>query len=1534
MSQNKSPNRGQQDHKLPLSEQIQDMVSLNEELQRSREECARLTRLLDSLPFGIASKKFGSDNYDFINNQFIKITGINNLKDNIEQEKNSTNENLLRFLDLKQGDLHKRSLNNSKGDSTCPNELKFEAVINNNKGEDEILNVKMLEFAHDKNNGDEIITIIEFGPCVLPGDIDKQHSLYFKDVIDYSNFIAYRFNAKENRIDYISKKAEGFLGYSLEQQLSKDLLEISTEIHPEDWNLLVQRVEELRRKTNSNIVQIHAGYRRLDSNGIYRPMRDYMTFIFDSLGTVEFIMGAVEDISEKVKAEDAKIKQESKFIDLFKITGEYVWEYYLASNEIIINNSLSKILGYSLDNKAETLESWIELIHEQDRKQFRDELENLINRSVAHSKTAFRFDSLSGDTYWFYFRAKVTELDEIGNASKIIAVLTDITQIKKLEILYRKSEKNLRKLFENSLEGTFIVDEQGIIIEWNAAQEKLTGISWDKAVGKALWDIQYQLLPEIRKSESAYEQLKVSLQEFLRTGESEWNNKKFVHEILSINGTLKSIESYIIPFTTENGFRIASVSRDITGAMLREVEQNETERCLKEIFYNSQDILYRVDLKTFTFNNVSPAVFSILGYNPEDIENLTTTDIVQLLHPIDQELFTELPQQIAAFTIDDPRVFHREYRMKHRDGSFKWLSDKQTLVFDDSGIPAYIVGSIREITEDKLAMEILEQSEDRYKMLSREFRGILDAIPDSLIVLTPELEFKWANKTALDAHKTTQSKIVGKKCYNVWHNLDEPCQDCPVLETVNTLKPVSKILSNDNRIWDVRTIPILASNGKIISIIELAKDITIRKNTEEKLRLSEEKYRLLVENIQSGIYIIQDEKFIYANKKFCDMTGYDYNELIGLDIIELTAPEDREIIIGAYRKRLEGEKTPISYNYSILHKDKKTKVLVNRRGDLITIGGRFATMGVVTPITDINLLENIQKSLYKVSNAANFAKNLDEFYLFIYKAINELLSAKNFYIALCDWDNKTVSFPFYVDEYDSPEPSSIPPSPFGTGMTEYFLHTGEPEIISLDRFNELIEAGKVELIGTDSEFYLGAPLKTADNRIIGMIAVQTYDKNEYYTETDKNILTFVAAQLAIAMERMKTQAALSDSESKYRLLVEHAFDAIYLMRETHYEYVNNMFCQLTGYSYNELTSPDFDYETLLPEETREFMKERYKLRIEGKPITPKYEVKIQNRNGQLIDVEVCTVSIAQPGEVAVLGFMRDITDRKIAERAIRDLNKQLEDRVAERTAQLENVLRDLKLEIAVRRSAEEKLIQSKNEITKAFEREKQLNDLKTRFISMISHEYRTPLTIIMTSTYLIEKFFTMQDEEKFNNKIFMIRSAINTMTELLENVLTVGRLDSGEMVLDFTTINLIEFCRHLIRELSEADPNQHQIKLVSKSVSVILKTDMKLLRMIISNLLTNAIKFSAPKTTVTIEIIDDYSDLTIKVSDEGYGMLQDDIEHLYEPFYRGKNIGVVPGTGLGLAIVKRCIERLNGRIKVNTNIDSGTEFIINIKKLT
>ena len=246
-------------------------------------------------------------------------------------------------------------------------------------------------------------------------------------------------------------------------------------------------------------------------------------------------------------------------------------------------------------------------------------------------------------------------------------------------------------------------------------------------------------------------------------------------------------------------------------------------------------------------------------------------------------------------------------------------------------------------------------------------------------------------------------------------------------------------------------------------------------------------------------------------------------------------------------------------------------------------------------------------------------------------------------------------------------------------------------------------------------------------------------------------------------------------------------------------------------------------------------------------------------------------------------------------------------------------------DITLRKKAEQ-------DIQNALIKEKELNELKSRFISMVSHEFRTPLGLIMSSTELLEKYGEKWDAGKRTEHLNRIKKAVTNLTWLMEDVLTEGERDAGKIKLIPKQCDLTLLINEMIKEAAANIKECPQIQFIHSQKSFIIFSDEKLLRQIFLNLISNAVKYTPPDKKVSLQVFEKDENVTVEIKDEGIGISQNDLKNIFDPFTRGENVGQKKGTGLGLSIVKRTVGILKGDIKVKSKINEGTIFSVVLPK--
>lgn len=370
-----------------------------------------------------------------------------------------------------------------------------------------------------------------------------------------------------------------------------------------------------------------------------------------------------------------------------------------------------------------------------------------------------------------------------------------------------------------------------------------------------------------------------------------------------------------------------------------------------------------------------------------------------------------------------------------------------------------------------------------------------------------------------------------------------------------------------------------------------------------------------------------------------------------------------------------------------------------------------------------------------------------------------------------------------------------------------------------------------------------------------------------------------------------------------------------------------------GYKKEELVGKKI--EVLLPQKYRGSHvqdRNRFYAHPENKVMGHGRDLHGQKKDGAEFPVEVSLSHYRDEDNIYAIAFVIDITVRKNNEIAVNRhreelqeitrqvtlLNSDLEQKVENRTKMLRETLAELE--------------KSKKEVTEALEKEKELGDLKSGFVTMASHEFRTPLSTILSSAFLLSKYNGPDDEDKREKHINRIKDAVNDMKSILEDFLSLGKLEDGLVkakTADFSAAEYREELQHTIEGMMQIAKQGQRIAFSHEGENDI-RVDISLLKNIIINLCSNAIKFSPANGNIEVRSLNNGPMLTVSVKDNGIGISEEDQQHLFERFFRAKNAVNIQGTGLGLHIISKYAELLNASISLKSELGNGTEFTISI----
>lgn len=312
------------------------------------------------------------------------------------------------------------------------------------------------------------------------------------------------------------------------------------------------------------------------------------------------------------------------------------------------------------------------------------------------------------------------------------------------------------------------------------------------------------------------------------------------------------------------------------------------------------------------------------------------------------------------------------------------------------------------------------------------------------------------------------------------------------------------------------------------------------------------------------------------------------------------------------------------------------------------------------------------------------------------------------------------------------------------------------------------------------------------------------------------------------------------------------------------------------------------------------------------------EVLGQKKNGSTFPFWLSISEVNYENRKIFTGFVQDLSKQKEAEEMLRLYTEELEEVIRERTADLHTMVKRLE--------------DAKDNVTKSLQKEKDLNRLKSQFVSMASHEFRTPLGSVQLSASLINKYAEKNDIEGVYKHTLKIRNSVDLLTNILNDFLSLDRLEGGVIEPHPKSFNIVKFSEEIIEEMqSMTKQNQNIVYQHTGNIGTVY-LDPHLLKNAIINLISNAIKYSGENTFIEFNTYISEDKCIVEVKDDGIGIPEADQKHLLEPFFRANNTGKIPGTGLGLNIVKQYAHLMNGEITWISKLDEGTTFILIFKQ--
>ncbi|MES2107729.1 MAG: PAS domain-containing sensor histidine kinase [Bacteroidota bacterium] len=381
-------------------------------------------------------------------------------------------------------------------------------------------------------------------------------------------------------------------------------------------------------------------------------------------------------------------------------------------------------------------------------------------------------------------------------------------------------------------------------------------------------------------------------------------------------------------------------------------------------------------------------------------------------------------------------------------------------------------------------------------------------------------------------------------------------------------------------------------------------------------------------------------------------------------------------------------------------------------------------------------------------------------------------------------------------------------------------------------------------------------------------------------------------------------------------IIQNAIDGIITINERGLvELINPSACKLFGYQPDEVIGKNISMLMPSPDKDQhDAYLERYQRTGQARMIGIGREVKGCRKDGTIFPFRLGLSEVQYSGRKIYTGFIHDLSKEKEAEDLLKDYALHLEELVEERTHSLNESVQALQ--------------QAKEDIGVSLEKEKELSLLKSRFVSIASHEFRTPLTSIQLSASLIEKYGESFQTANIAKHVAKIKAAVFNLTTILNDFLSIEKIESGKEEPVYSNFNLVKFSEEITQEMQVMAKQDQNIIYHHTGLQNLVRLDRNLLKNCISNLITNAIKYSGENTLIAFNTTISSDKCVITVKDNGIGIPEADQKHLFEAFFRAHNTGTIPGTGLGLNIVARYTELMNGTIDFKSTVNKGTLFTI------
>lgn len=1263
------------------------------------------------------------------------------------------------------------------------------------------------------------------------------------------------------------------------------------------------------------------------------------------------------DITEQKHAEQARLEEQRQLQTLIDNLPDYIYIKDSQSRFILSNPAQAHLLGAGTPEATVGRTDFDFYPHAEAARFFADEQailqtgEPLLNREESATNQS------TGQQRWLY-TSKVPLHDTEGRISGLVGIGRDVTGHKIAEQLLEQSESRYRSLFEHLLNGYAYLEvifadgspADAVFLDVNSAFGSLTGLR--DAIGKKA----SALLPGIRELDPRlYEQYRrvalggeperfelfvAALQQWVagslyspvpgyivclfdvvterKQAEARIRQLNRMLSVLSdINQSIVRIESMATLFATAcqiavnvGGFRMAWIGLvdTVTGWLRPTTHAGEVDGYLETI-----DIQLNGDQS---------------GYSPGRTAALTgqhaiLNDVEHDPRPI---LWRELAlnhgyRSVGAFPLTVAGAVRGVFVLYSSQLGF-FDADELSLLDEMAADLSFAMEYAERETQRQQAEADLRASEEKY-------RSLIESTEAAISVFDRDGVLLFANPIALNTFYAAAAKPVGQHIDSLFPPLAAQSQLDNIRGVIRAGQGmVSEAYRADvggGRWYRTSTQPVLDTAGAVSAVLVSAVDISALKQAEAALQgardtlerrvvertaeLSEAKIRLeaILNNTTDAIVLASLQNGIeQANSMFSTLFACEPDDCFGRSLLTLVHPDDRDrlaalsqaVIADGARRHAEFQavrndvttfEARIGIGY-VSNQDIIPDGLVCSIDDITA--SKQATAALTTMLREELEFQGNLKALHEITLELAQVEELDEFYRRTVEQGRERLGFDRLALFLYDEATHTAVGTYGTDttgaliaEHD------LRFVPVPEGVMGRALLT--PQRFRVDEGVPLLDGqGERQVSG-----WHAAAILWNGTRNLGWLVTDNLLSQRPASKPLLDSLALYALSLGALLAQKQTNAALRASEANLResqqmlhtVLETLPVRVFWKDRDSNYLGANRLYVQDTGFTSSEQLVGKNDFELSGREYATDYRADDRMVMQTG---TPRLEIEeqVSRADGKTIWVQTNKIPLRDGGGaiVGVIGAYVEIT----------------------------------------------KLKQAEEELRRALEQQKDLVDLKARFISMASHDFRTPLSVILSSVSLLEMQITRQfgaDQlEPLQKRIQRIATSVQQITSLLEDVLTVNRADTGKIMLNPEALDIEQLGQEILQEIKVSANNQHLFSFSFAGTEKVCLSDKQLLRQILVNLLSNAVKYSPEGGRVGLAVTRDPEWLELRVQDEGIGIPEMDQAAMFEIFHRARNVGEIQGTGLGMAIVKRAVDALNGTISFESQVNVGTTFTVRL----